>query len=377
MATAGVFTTIGQSIASSFGRPELAEVIDANQTAVILGGWRSFLFIALAAGLYLAAERRMVSSRALAWGLVAIVAVDLWSIDRYYWIFSPRASAIYGSNPAIEYLKKAPTGRVLSKVLSLEGLVGRDPDLGYDGLMVHGIRQLTGSHGNELGRYRWLVSTDGSERYDNVTNPALWRLANVRYLYTNSEVNQPGIEKILGPTKTALGSTLYLYRLPGDNPPAWIAPAIVKAGDQATLGTILDPRFDPLRVAIVDSSATVAGQTLTALPERLPMTPKVTRYDPGHIAAELSAPAPAGSMLVVSENYYPGWVATVDGKTVPTVRADFSFIGVPLQAGATRVALDFADPAYARGKVVTILATLLALALTAGGVFAERRRRAV
>ena len=208
-------------------------------------------------------------------------------------------------------------------------------------------------------------------------NPAFWRLANVRYLYTNGEVNQPGIEKILGPAKSAAGSTLYLYRLPGDNPPAWIAPAIVKAGDQATLGTILDPRFDPLRVAIVDSNATIPTQTLTALPERLTMTPKVTRYDPGHIAAELSAPAPAGSMLVVSENYYPGWSATVDGKTTPTVRADFSLIGVPLQAGATHIAVDFADPAYGKGKIVTILATLLALALVAGGVFAERRRRVV
>ena len=289
----------------------------------------------------------------------------------------PRASVIYASDPAIDYLQKAPTGRVLATAFTREGLAFHDPNFDYDGLMVHRIRLATGYHGNEIGRYRWLASTDGTEHYDNVANPSFWRLANVRYLYTNGEINQPGIEKILGPTKSAAGSSLYLYRLPGDNPPAWIAPAIVKAGDQPTL-----------RLSSTSGSTHCVWQSstrarrcrvrrCTALPERLNVTPKVTRYDPGHIAAELSAPAPAGSTFVVSENYYPGWTATIDGKTVPTVRTDFSLIGVPLPGGATRVSFDFADPAYARGKVVTILATLLALALVAGGAFAERRRRVV
>jgi hypothetical protein len=375
LATAGVFTSLAQSIASGFAGGQLDEMIAANQGSVVIGAWRSFLFIAAAVVLYFAAERRRIDSRLFAWGLAAIVALDLWSIDRHYWLFSPPASVIYGSDPAIDYLQKAPAGRVLAVPLVREGLADRDPNFGYDGLMVHRIRLATGYHGNELGRYRLAGSPDGSERYENKANPAFWRLANVRYLYTNAPIDQPGMTRLVGPAKSAAGSTVYLYRVPGDNPPAWIAPAIVKAGDEATLSTILDPRFDPLRVAIVDSNAAVPAQQLTALPERLQTTPTVTRYDPGHIAAQLSAPAPAGSALVVSENYYPGWTATVDGKTVPTVRTDFNLIGVPLPAGATRISLDFADPAYRTGKVVTTLAVLLALALVAAGAFVERRRR--
>jgi hypothetical protein len=342
---------------------------------VILGAWRSFLFVAAAAALYFAADRRRIDARVFAWGLAAVVAIDLWSIDRFYWLFSPPASVIYGSDPAIDYLQKAPIGRVLATPVTNDGLAFRDPNFNYDGLMVHRIRLATGYHGNELGRYRLVGSTDGSELYENKINPAFWRLANVRYLYTNGELNQPGFTKLVGPVKSAAGSTVYLYRLPGDNPPAWVAPVIVKAGGEATRGTILDPRFDPLRVAIVDSNAAVPSQTLTALPEPLQITPTLTRYDPGHIAAQLSAPAPAGSAFVVSENYYPGWTATVDGKTVPVVRTDFNLIGVPLPAGASRISLDFADPAYRTGKVVTTLAVLLALALMAAGAFAERRRR--
>jgi hypothetical protein len=150
---------------------------------------------------------------------------------------------------------------------------------------------------------------------------------------------------------------------------------MVKANEETALGTLLNPRFDPARVAIIDSSSSIAVAPISALPEPLGVSAKVTRYDPGHMAFTLSGPAPAGSALVVSENYFPGWSSKVDGKAVEPVRADYTLIGVPLPAGATSVQLDFADPAYQRGKLVTILAALLALSAAAAGVLVERRRR--
>ena len=101
----------------------------------------------------------------------------------------------------------------------------------------------------------------------------------------------------------------------------------------------------------------------------------MTRYDPGHIALELSAPAPAGSALVVSENYFPGWTVSIDGRPpIPAIRTDYTFLGVPLPAGATRVSLDFHDPAYGKGKTVTFVAILLALVAVVAGALLDRRR---
>lgn len=376
LATAGVFTSVSQSIARGFADGQLDEMIASNQGAVVAGAWRSFLFVALGAGLLFAYDRNRLKATVAAWGLAAIVALDLWSVGRSYWQFSPRASVVYGSDPAIEYLKAAPPGRVVATPLAPEGLAFHDPNFGYDGLMVHRIRLATGYHGNELGRYRTLGSKEGSERYENQLNPAFWRLMNVRYLYTNVDLPEQGFTKLVGPARSANGSTVYLYRMPGDNPPAWVVPVMVKAGDEATLGTILDARFDPLRAAVVDSAAPVGVGAISALPEPTGVSVQVTRYDPGHIALQLGAPAPAGSALVMSENWYPGWSATVDGRSVPVVRADYSLIGVPLPAGARTVLLDFADAAYPTGKLVTIVATLLALGLAGAGVLLERRRRA-
>ena len=168
---------------------------------------------------------------------------------------------------------------------------------------------------------------------------------------------------------------MYLYRLPGDNPPAWVTPAFVKAEDEATAGTILNPRFDPLRVAVFDSTAAISAPTLTSLPTPLGISTRVTRYDPGHIALELSAPAPAGSALVMSENYFPGWTVSVDGRpAVPAIRTNYTFLGIPLPTGATRISLDFHDPAYQKGKTVTFVAVLLALVALVAGVLVDRRR---
>jgi hypothetical protein len=375
LASAGFFTTLGQIIAAGFAGRQRDELIAANNMAVVLGAWRSFVFVALAAALLLIGGRRRLEPRLMAWGLAAIVALDLWSVDREYWLFSEPASVLYGADAASDYLRKAPPGRVLVIPTQAEGIAEKDPNYFGDGLMVHDIRLTTGYHGNEVGRYQRLASGEAAGDYQNLLNPNFWRLSNTRYLYTNGPVNQPGITPLLGPVKNSAGSTVYIYRLPGDNPPAWVTPAMVKAGDEATAGTILDPRFDPLRVAVIDSASAVPAQTLTQLPTPLAITPRITRYDPGHIAMELSGPAPAGSALVVSENYFPGWRATVNGQAAPVVRADYNLIGVALPAGASRIALDFSDAAYQRGKLVTLLALAAALALIVAGALLERRRR--
>ena len=89
---------------------------------------------------------------------------------------------------------------------------------------------------------------------------------------------------------------------------------------------------------------------------------------------DLGAPAPQGSSLVVSENYYPGWKATVDGKSVRIGRADYTFIGVELPQGARSIELNFTSASYARGKTITWIAILLGMVMLGVGIWRDRRR---
>jgi hypothetical protein len=209
-----------------------------------------------------------------------------------------------------------------------------------------------------------------------VGNPQVWRLLNVQYLLTNSgTAPSPELKPVLGPVVNGVGDTLWLYQLGIRNPFAWVAPVIVKGPDAAVLSTLLDPRFDITRAALFDTAAPVHAQQISKLPDSTGIAVSATHYGPGRISVELAQPAPAGSALVVSENFYPGWTALVDGKPAPIGRANYVLIGVELPAGAKKVELAFASPAYERGKVITLFALLVAVAIGTGGAVVDRRKR--
>jgi hypothetical protein len=356
---------------------------NANGAEVILGAWRSFLFIALTVGALFWYLRTRASTVLVGAALAAIVAIDLWSVEREYWMFSPPARELFATDPALEMLKREPQpGRVVVFSQGDSGIVASDPYFGTGsgthigtgtGLMVHRIRSVTGYHGNEIGRYQTLMDMRLSNGAPALISPTFWRHENARYLYTNVPIADPALKLMTGPVHNSAGSTVYLYRLPGDNPYAWLATAIAKAPDSDAEAAVLDPRFDPARIAVFDTAAAVqpnAGQTP---PEPLPITTTTSNLAPGQADISLSSPAPAGSALIVSENYYPGWSARVDGKPADTYRADYNLIGIPLPPDAKTVSLRYHDPAVATGRIVTIVALIAALAALAAGIAVDRR----
>ena len=354
-----------------------------NRGALLLGAWRSLFFLGLAGGLLLAWTRGKVTQQMLSVGLALIVAADLYTVAKRYWMFSPPAATLYASDPVIEFLKKEPQpGRVLVRAASMEGIADRDPYFGNDfrgkgtGLMVHGIRSVTGYHGNELGRYQMMSNAPVSENVPALMIPTFWRHENARYLYTNAAQPDTQLKLLAGPAKNSSGSTVYLYRLPGDNPYAWVAAAKAKAADAEIVQAVLDPRFDPRRIAVYSDTSPLAVTPPAVLPEPSLITTTTSNLTPGHATIALSAPAPANASLVVSENYYPGWTATVNGAAQPVYRADYNLIGIPLPAGAQTVELSFRDAAVDRGKLITIVAVLAALVALAGGIVVDRRRLA-
>jgi hypothetical protein len=168
---------------------------------------------------------------------------------------------------------------------------------------------------------------------------------------------------------------VYLYEITGqESPAAWVAPVIVKAPPNAILAGLLDPRFDPRRAALFDDTANVQGVAVTTLPPPSSVGARTLPIEPGRITVDLDRPAEQGSALVVSENYYLGWQAKVDGKSNPVGRADYTFIGVPLPAGARHVELTYFERAYARGRAISLIALALTLIWILAGVGFERRR---
>jgi hypothetical protein len=367
LATLGVF----QQIATVVAIPQQLDRVDANTGAVVAGGWRSFLFLAATIGVVAAIGTQRLTAHVGGALLAAVIVADLWSVERLYFNFSEPAAVVYASDPAIEHIQREPEPvRVINNAFG-PSEVFHDPNLDFDGLMSHNVRVVLGYHGNEIRHYQRL--TDKSGGYRQIMNPAVWGLLNVKYIYTISDdLGIPGATVAVGPVRTAMGSTVWLHQLPGEHPFAWVAPVIAKFPDDAVADAFAAPTFPYRSVALLPVESETPGQTLTSMPAPLELRARTTSYAPGKISIELDAPAPEGSALVVSENYYPGWSATVDGEPAKAERANLSLIAVALPAGARTIELAFDSAPYHKGRQVSLSVVGFAVLMLVAGLLFDR-----
>ena len=373
LAVTGGLRSVFLGIVPEYGMQQFSDA--TARAAMSLGAVRSLFVVLALVGLAILLERKRLATTVAATALSALLVVDLWSIERLYWTFSAPASELYASDAIIDYITAQPEpGRTFATLVAAPP-AGRDPFLGGDAYMVHGIRLVTGYHGNQIGRYDKLYGAD--RRMANLGNPVFWKVANVRWMiYNDSMPIFPGLERVMGPVMNAAGTPVWLFKVPGDNPAAWVTPAIMKQPDDVVESALNDQRFPAASIALFAPDAPVEGLTLTRAPEPLAIRAHVPTYDPGHIVVELSEPAPAGSALMVSENYYPGWSATIDGQKAAVHRANLSLMGVPLPAGARRIELTFTSASFERGKLITLAALGLSLLAIGAGVLVQRRQHA-
>ena len=153
-----------------------------------------------------------------------------------------------------------------------------------------------------------------------------------------------------------------VYRVPGTMPyahPFSNAESHPELG--AAIARLADPTFDFSRVLVVDRPVTQPD--LGEAPGRA----EVISYKAGEvtITADFSAPG----WLLLLESFYPGWVATIDGRALAIARANAHFMGVEVPAGTHLIRLVFAPPVQRRANRVSIAfmaVYLLALAWRAG-----------
>ena len=82
--------------------------------------------------------------------------------------------------------------------------------------------------------------------------------------------------------------------------------------------------------------------------------------DERRLSVEVSAPA----LLVLSENWFPGWKAQVDGNEEELIRANVTLSAVPIRhAGRHELVLTYTAPTVARASLVSLLSLIVTLCL--------------
>lgn len=85
----------------------------------------------------------------------------------------------------------------------------------------------------------------------------------------------------------------------------------------------------------------------------------ITRPDQNTVRIECSSDKP--SFLVVTDQFYPGWTASVDGVATPVYATNYAFRGVPLSAGKHVVVMNFRPMSFIIGSCMALMAVLLML----------------
>jgi hypothetical protein len=181
-----------------------------------------------------------------------------------------------------------------------------------------------GLHPLELSDFRRYWSGLGSR------SSPLYDLFNARYLIGKKNVP-------LDRTKFELAfdgdPELSVFRNTRALPRAFlVAGAVAAPSHDRSYELIHDPAFDPRAYAVVEGAPDLApcGDAGSA---------RLVDYRSSALSVDVAPTQPG--LLVLSEVWYPGWSATVDGRPAPVLRANYLFRAVPVAPGDHRVELRF------------------------------------
>lgn len=174
-------------------------------------------------------------------------------------------------------------------------------------------------------------------------------LANVRYLLSRSEMKVPGLRL------AADDGGYKIYENARALPRFFLADCVRPAADLSQASQLLrTPDFDPARCAIVEAPAGAIPVSGGA-----PGTVALQSYSQSRIT--LNVEAPADSVLITADSWYPGWRALVDGKPAPLYAADAAFRATPVPAGRHTVEMRFEPLILPVSGLISLVALLAAL----------------
>ena len=112
---------------------------------------------------------------------------------------------------------------------------------------------------------------------------------------------------------------------------------------------LLNDDFDFRNVLILEKPSPISAQFG-------PGTAEIVSYRPQEVVIKTKSDQP--KLLFLSDNYYPGWKAEVDGEETQILRADYTFRAVPLIAGEHVVKFYYDSGSFKMGLLISLAGIL-------------------
>lgn len=364
LAASGALTSAWTSLLYPDLDASNAAALEALRPFLVRGAFVSAALAAVLAALAWAHERALLAPAGLVAGVALLVAVDQLRVDASF-VQTLDFQEWARPDPNIQAILDQEQGspepyRLLSFVQA-----GQDVRPA-----MHGIELAAGHHPNDLSRYRELIGMVGSGFPENLVNPNVRRLLNVRYIVWPDLELGPGPEGgVLSRTTLQDGRTYQTLYADGGLPRARLVAAATVRSDEEAVPYMLSAAFDPEREVVLAEAPPVVLDGGPASGE--------VRWEertPNRLRLAVTSDRPA--LLVVADNWFPAWQATVNGAEAPVLRAYHTLRAVPVPAGTSTVEMAYRSSSLARSLWLSVVAVLALAGLGVWGLARERRRRA-
>ncbi len=313
--------------------------------------------------------------------LVSLLLIDLfWNSGQFNGTFD--RSRVFPPTQTTNLLRSLPPGRVLVVPAELE--TNRKLPSGSDGdkiiappntLLAYQIPTVSGKNQLFPGWYREYSSL--IEPQPNLSHVVFdqcrsrfFNLLNVKYVMTRASAPHLEGHDLLG---SAEGVSIYENK--EALPRAFFVSHIVDASShEEAISLLEEPHFDPLTTAIVEN----AGPAIAAFRQQADELHLIADQPSSGVAqivedkrnqVVIQTDNQNAEPLVLSDNYYPGWKAFVDGEPTNIFQSNCTMRAVAVPAGRHLVSFVFAPTTLrvaAYASVAAAVLTLISLVLPFG-----------
>lgn len=250
----------------------------------------------------------------------------------------------------------------IARIYSVEGVNPIFPS--RYGQLLFAVRN-KGKITNNIPRVEARLSELGinEKPFDNNRRLRLLSLLGVRYILYSLD-SKPSKDLVPPSLLKSIWNynNWYAFEYKKTLPRAFFARNIhIEKDSQRIIDLIFDPNFNLSEDIILEEKpseiASLEENFISLPPKSENSFVTIKRYDPQTI--ELLAKTDVPQMLFLSDNYFPGWKAFVDGNETKIYRANYTFKGIYIPAGEHTITYEYQPVSVKIGSTISIFSILV------------------
>lgn len=325
------------------------QVNGANTATIALRNLLIPLFVGFFLFLIILGKKVKVSSNYL---VTAIFLIAIFEVFRFGYKFTPfsKNSWIFPQTETIKFLNHQTKP---FRVMTTDRRI-----LHPNSASVYGIEQIEGYDPLYLAKYAKYISVLQSQKPDSSISPfnriitpqkydsSLIDLLNTKFILTFDEIKNQNFIKVFqeGETKTYLNKNAL--------PRAYFVDEVVKKeNDVQELTQLLDSNFN------ISHSAT--SQDFSFAKSTVNAQVTIQSYEDQRI--KLKTLQDKKAPMILSNIYYPGWKAFIDGKEAKVHKVNFIFQSILIPSGSHLVEFKYQPESFYYGLYLSMLGSVITI----------------